>query len=200
MDFKNSKTKENLMRAFAGESQARNRYTFGAGEAREKGLYVIEGIFTFTAGQEREHAKVFYNLLQDLSDTTITVDGTYPVDISKDVAKLLRYAQHNEFQEHDVDYKQFAEIAAQEGFAPVAHTFQRIAEVEKTHGERFGRAADMLENDMLFVSSIEEEWMCLNCGYTVKGTNAPAACPVCKHPQGYFIRMTLAPFAGVKVI
>lgn len=194
MDFKTSRTRENLMRAFAGESQARNRYTFGAGEAREKGLYVIEGIFTFTANQEKEHAEIFYGLLKELSDTTIKVDGTYPVDLSKDIVKLLRYAQHNEFQEYDVDYKQFAQIAADEGFIPISHTFSRIAEVEKTHGERFGRAAEMLENDTLFVSSVEEEWMCLNCGYVVKGTGAPAVCPVCKHTQGYFVRVTLQPF------
>lgn len=194
MDFSKSKTRENLMRAFAGESQARNRYTFGASAANEKGLYVIEGIFTFTANQEKEHGEIFYNLLSDLADTTIAVDGTYPVDISKDVAKLLRFAQHNEFQEYDVDYKGFAQVAAQEGFANIANTFNSIAEIEKTHGERFGRAAEMLENDTLFVSSLEEEWMCLNCGHVVKATKAPPACPVCKHPQGYFVRMTLSPF------
>jgi rubrerythrin len=194
MDFKASKTRENLMRAFAGESQARNRYTFGAAQAKESGLYVIEGIFTFTANQEKEHAEIFYNLLRELSDTTISVDGTYPVDIHKDVAKLLRYAQHNEFQEHDVDYKQFAETARDEGFINIASTFSGIAEIEKTHGERFGRTADMLENNTLFVSSVEEEWMCLNCGHIERGTKAPTACPVCKHPQGYFVRVTLSPF------
>ncbi len=194
MDFKTSRTRENLMRAFAGESQARNRYTFAASEAKKKGLYVIEGIFTFTANQEKEHGEIFYNLLQELADTTIAIDGTYPVDISHDVAKLLRSAQHNEFQEHDYDYKEFAEIANEEGFTKIAHTFSNIASVEKTHGERFGRAAEMLENDTLFVSSIEEEWMCLNCGYVLKGNKAPAVCPVCDHPQGYFVRLTLSPF------
>jgi rubrerythrin len=194
MDFKTSKTKENLMRAFAGESQARNRYTIAANEAKAQELYVIEGIFTFTAHQEREHAEIFYNFLTELSDTTITVDGTYPVDISRDVAKLLRFAEHNEHQEHDIDYKGFAEVARTEGFIGIANTFTNIADIEKTHGERFGRAADMLENGTLFVSSVEEDWMCLNCGHISKGTKAPTVCPVCKHPQGYFVRISLAPF------
>src|SRR5574344_66439 len=101
VEFKNSETKINLMRAFAGESQARNRYTFAAGQAKQQKLHVIEAVFTFTANQEKEHAEIFYNQLKELSGETIQIDGGYPVDAAQDMAKLLRMAQHNEFEEFD---------------------------------------------------------------------------------------------------
>ena len=101
ISFENSMTKENLMRAFAGESQARNRYTMAASQAKKEGLGVIEAVFTFTANQEREHAEIFYNHLSQAAETSISIDGSYPVDISRDVARLLRFAQHNEFEEHE---------------------------------------------------------------------------------------------------
>ena len=109
--FDQSETRLNLMRAFAGESQARNRYTFAAGIAKKKNLQVIEGIFTFTANQEQAHAKVYYNLLEKCSGQNIKVDGTYPVDIFPDILQHLRAAQHNEYQEWDHDYAGFAKIA-----------------------------------------------------------------------------------------
>ena len=111
VDFKNSETKENLMRAFAGESQARNRYNFAASKAKGQHMHVIEEVFNYTAGQEREHAEIFYKYLKELSGETIHVDGGYPVDISEDIAKLLRMAQHNEYEEHDSVYKAFGEKA-----------------------------------------------------------------------------------------
>ena len=194
MDFEKSKTRENLMRAFAGESQARNRYTFAAGLAKKKNLQVIEGIFTFTANQERAHAKVFYNLLQSVSGENLRIDGTYPVELYPELLQHLRSAQHNEYQEWDHDYKGFAKAAKEEGFEEISHTFSMISEIEKTHGDRFGRFADLLEQGKLFVSDVEVKWMCLNCGQIIDATMAPAVCPVCKHPQGYFIRWELAPF------
>ena len=108
MEFRNSETKDNLMRAFAGESQARNRYTIAAGQARNEKLYVVEAVFRFTAEQEKEHAEVFYNYLNELAGENIAIDGAYPVDIAKDVAALLRMAQHNEYEEHDDVYQNFA--------------------------------------------------------------------------------------------
>ena len=189
-----SKTLENLMAAFAGESQARNRYTFAAGLAKKKNLQVIEGIFTFTANQERAHAKVFYNLLQSVSGENLRIDGTYPVELYPELLQHLRSAQHNEYQEWDHDYKGFAKAAKEEGFEEISHTFSMISEIEKTHGDRFGRFADLLEQGKLFVSDVEVKWMCLNCGQIIDATMAPAVCPVCKHPQGYFIRWELAPF------
>ncbi len=194
VDFKTSETAKNLMRAFAGESQARNRYTFAASQAKKQKLHVIEAIFTFTANQEKEHAEIYYNHLQELLGQTIEIDGGYPVDIYDEVPKLLRSAQHNEYEEHDPVYKTFGNIAQQEGFTKVAASFNMIAEIEKTHGDRFRTFADMLEQNKLFVSDVETGWMCLNCGYVHTGTKAPNICPVCDHEQGYFIKLELAPF------
>lgn len=194
MDFKNSETKENLMRAFAGESQARNRYTFAASQARKQNLHVIEAIFTFTANQEKEHGEIFYNHLKDLAGETIYADGGYPVDLADSVVQLLRYAQHNEYEEHDDVYQKFGNKASEEGFIQVAASFYKIAEIEKTHGDRFGKFADMLEQGKLFVSELECKWMCLNCGYIYEGKEAPKTCPVCQHDQGFFIRLEMAPY------
>lgn len=194
IEFKQSETKDNLMRAFAGESQARNRYTFAASQAKKEGLPVIEAIFTYTANQEKEHAEIFYKYLQEMAGETIQIDGGYPVDISKDVSKLLRMAQHNEYEEHDSVYKAFEEKAKEEGFNAVAASFHMIAEVEKIHGNRFGRYAEMLEEGKLFVSDVKTGWFCLNCGFVFEGHEAPEKCPVCEHEQGYFIRFTCSPF------
>ena len=182
-DFAQSETRLNLMRAFAGESQARNRYTFAAGLARRKNLYVLESVFTFTADQERAHAKVFYNLLEQVSGQNLQVDGTYPVELFPDILDHLRSAQHNEYQEWDHDYAGFSRTAQEEGFPEIAHIFSMIAGIEKTHGDRFGKFAELLEQDKLFVSDVQVKWMCLNCGQIIDATMAPAVCPVCYHPH-----------------
>lgn len=195
VDFKNSETKDNLMRAFAGESQARNRYTFGAALAKRENLHVIEAVFTYTADQEKEHAEIFYKYLKELSGETIHVDGGYPVDLSEDVAELLRMAQHNEYEEHDSVYKAFGDKAKEEGFDKIAASFHMIAEIEKYHGDRFGRFAEWMEQNKLFVSEVKTGWICLNCGYIYEGERAPVKCPVCDHDQGYFVRLTLSPYA-----
>lgn len=194
IDLAKSQTCQNLMRAFAGESQARNRYTMAAGTARGQGLYVIEQLFLFTANQELAHAKLFYRHLQDLSGQTITVDGTYPVDLCPDSMGLLRAAQHNEYQEWEHDYRSFARTAREEGFDEIAKHFETIADIEKVHGDRFGRFADLLERGELFSSPEKVKWICLNCGHVVEAEIAQAHCQVCKHPQGYFIRMDMSPF------
>lgn len=199
VDFKNSETKENLMRAFAGESQARNRYTIAASQAKQENLHVIEAVFTFTADQEKEHAQIFYNYLSSLGGESIQIDGAYPVDIDKEVAKLLRFAQHNEYEEHDDVYKHFGEKAKEEGFLDVAATFQMIAKIEKTHGDRFGLFADLLEQNKLFVSDVDTAWMCLECGNIIRGTSVPEVCPVCHHNRGYYIRLELAPYTGTEL-
>ena len=194
--FEKSETHRNLLRAFAGESQARNRYTFAAGLAKKQNLQVIEQVFLFTADQERAHAKVFYNYLQSLSGQNITIDGAYPIDLYPTTLEHLRAAQHNEYQEWEHDYAGFAKIAMEEGFAEIGKTFEMIAGIEKTHADRFQRFATLMEQDQLFSSSQEETWMCLNCGQIIHATMAPAQCPVCKHGQDYFIRLPMAPFAG----
>lgn len=196
VNFNESVTRENLMRAFAGESQARNRYTVAAAEARRQKLYVIEAVFRFTAEQEKEHAAVFYQYLQELAGENIHIDGDYPVDLSQDVAKLLRFAEHNEYEEHDDVYLHFAETAREEGFQNIAGTFRLIANVEKTHGERFSLFADLLEQNKLFVSDVETAWMCLECGHIYRGTSVPAECPICHAERGYFVRLELAPFTS----
>lgn len=199
-EFNNSKTKENLMLAFAGESQARNRYTFAASQAKAANLHVISAIFDFTACQEKEHAEVFYNHLHNLAGENIEITGTYPIDIADSVIKLLRMAEHNEYEEHDSVYKSFGDVAKEEGFPVVAASFYQIAEIEKAHGDRFGYYADLMEKNQLFISDIECHWMCLNCGNIISGKKAPDMCPVCKHDQGFYIRLELSPYTSKESI
>ena len=194
IDFKNSETKENLMKAFAGESQARNRYEMAAGIANKQNLQVIEMIFIFTADQEKEHAEVFYKYLSESSGENIKIDGTYPVDISNDLCELLKMAKHNEYEEHDDVYQAFGNKAREEGFENIAHTFFEIAKIEKTHGDRFAQLAELLQSNKLFVSDIKCKWMCLNCGNILEVVQVPQMCPVCQHDKGYFIRLELAPY------
>lgn len=198
MDFYSSMTKDNLMRAFAGESQARNRYTFAAAQAEKSGLHVISAVFAFTASQEKAHAEIFYQHLKEMSGNTIFIDGGYPVDISDTLAVLLEKAQHNEYEEHDSVYRSFGAKAKEEGFDLIASSFLQIAEIEKVHGDRFGRYAQLIREGKLFVSDVEEEWMCLNCGFVFRGKAAPAVCPVCRYDRGYFIRFELAPYEGFR--
>jgi rubrerythrin len=196
VSFAESQTKTNLLRAFAGESQARNRYTFAAGLARKNDLYVLEAVFQFTASQELAHAKAFYDYLEGCSGENIPIDGAYPIDLYPTLLEHLRSAQHNEYQEYEQDYTGFAHTAKEEGFPEISHLFSQIARIEQTHGDRFGRFADLLEQDKLFISDVECQWMCLNCGYVATVTRPPERCPVCKHPQGYFLRLELSPFQG----
>ena len=195
MEFKNSETKDNLMRAFAGESQARNRYTFAAAQAKQQKMHVIEAVFTFTANQEKEHAEIFYNHLKELAGENIHIDGSYPVDIHESVLQVLRAAQHNEYEEFDPVYKAFGDKALEEGFPKVAASFHHIANIEKVHGDRFGELADLLEQNKLFINDVECKWMCLNCGFVYESTKAPEKCPVCNHDKGFFIRLELAPYS-----
>lgn len=196
MDLKNSETIQNLMRAFAGESQARNRYTFAASVCKQQKLHVLEAVFQFTANQEKEHAEIFYNHMQEVSGQTVDLSAGYPVDLTNDVVQLLRCAQKNEYEEYDPVYQTFGDIASKEGFSKVAASFHKIAEIEQSHGNRFGQLADLLERGALFVSDVSCAWMCLNCGYLYQGTEAPKLCPVCSHDQGFFIRLEMAPYGA----
>ncbi|MDR1254385.1 MAG: rubrerythrin family protein [Oscillospiraceae bacterium] len=195
VDFKNSATKQNLIRAFAGESQARNRYTFAASHAKKHCLHVIESVFLFTANQEKEHAEIYYNLLKEFAGESISADGDYPIDIYPDTVKLLRKARNNEYNEYEHAYADFAKQAELEGFSEISAKFDMIAKAEKVHGDRFGYYADLIEQGKLFISDIETKWICLNCGHIYDGTKAPDTCPVCDHNKGYFIRLELAPFS-----
>lgn len=192
--LRGTQTAVNVMRAFAGESQARNRYTFAAETAKKEGLAAVSRIFQYTADQEKEHAEVFYRFLTELAGKTVEIDGGYPVDPQEKTADLLKAAAHNEWEEYDVVYKTFGDIALQEGFDRIGHTFHLIGQIEKVHGERFRLLADLLEGSRLFASEEEEQWVCINCGYIYEGKIAPKYCPVCEHEQGYFLRLMMAPF------
>ena len=194
VEFKNSETKVNLMRAFAGESQARNRYTFAAAAAKKAGLNVIEGVFLYTAGQEKEHAEIFFNHLKALDGENVTIDGSYPIEAYNDILKSLKKAHHNEYEEYEDIYPKFAEIAEKEGFYAVASSFKQIAQIEKKHGDRFKKYADKIEMNKLFKSDEQTEWICLNCGHVYSGTQALEKCPVCDHDKGYFIRLECSPY------
>ena len=190
MDFQNSQTKDNLMRAFAGESQARNRYMFAYQKAMSMHLYVLAELFKFVAKQEEAHAKVFYEHLMELSGQTITVDGTYPVDLQDDMLSVLKAANHNETEEAEDVYPEFAEVARNEGFKKIALDFENIAKIEEYHAKRFEKYAELLEEQELFrCDDSSQEWMCLHCGYIHQGTMAPKACPVCTYEQGHFVRL-----------
>lgn len=193
-ELKNTETLKNLMRAFAGESQARNRYTFAAGIAKQEKLPVVEAVFQFTADQEKAHGELFYNYMKELSGENIHIDGGYPVNISQKTVDLLKAARHNEYEEHDVVYQQFGDKAKAEGFDEIGRVFHQIAAVEKMHGDRFQMFADWMEQGKLFVSDVSTGWMCLNCGHVLTADRAPGICPVCKHDQGYFVRLELAPY------
>lgn len=195
-NFLTSRTKENLMKAFAGESQARNRYTFAQQTALEKNLYVISEVFKFTAAQEEQHAKVFFELLQEAAGNNIEISGGYPADVYNDVQKLLDSSVHNEDEEFGIVYPDFARIAKEEGFAKAASKFTLIAEIENTHKLRFEHYSKLLREDKLFKSDKPVRWMCLNCGHIHESTEAPLVCPVCGKRQGYFIRECEAPFTS----
>lgn len=193
-NFSQSETKINLMKAFAGESQARNRYTFAASEAKKQNLYVIQRVFEFTADQEKAHAEVFYGHLKELSEQNVDICGGFPVNVSDSVMSLLKYAVHNELEEYNDVYKNFSAVAASEGFSKISSDFAAIAKIEETHANRFKSFLKLMEENRLFVSDVECGWMCLNCGHTFTGKAAPEKCPVCSHNKGYFIRLSLAPF------
>ena len=196
INFSESMTKENLMRAFAGESQARNRYTIAAERADEEGMYTIAEIFRYTADQERAHAERYYDLLKSLAGESVHIDGTYPVDPRECLEAVLRAAEHNEHEEYADVYQAFGDTAREEGFLEAASAFYQIAEIEHTHEQRFGKLAQMLENDTWYKGTEVRKWMCTNCGYIHEGKLAPELCPVCRHEKGYFIPYELA---GYKV-
>lgn len=194
-DFKTSETAKNLMRAFAGESQARNRYTIAADRAKDQKLAVVEAVFRFTAEQERAHAEAFYEHLKELDGEEICVDGGYPVNVTASVLQLLKYAAGNEYKEYDDVYQSFAKTAEEEGFAKIAVDFRNIAEIEKRHGDRFAKLAELLEGGKLFLSDAECGWMCLNCGNVIETKGAPEKCPVCNADRGFFVRLSFAPYS-----
>ncbi|MFH1208676.1 MAG: rubrerythrin family protein [Candidatus Omnitrophota bacterium] len=186
-EFKGSKTAENLMKAFAGESQARMRYTYYSKAALKEGYRQISNIFQETADNEKEHAKLFYAQLikHDLNGNPVEIHASYPAALD-DTLHNLKYAAMGEKEEWTDLYPSFSAVADQEGFADVARTFKHVAMVEKRHEARYNKLHDALEQHKLFVKDGKVYWKCLECGYIVEASKAPERCPVCDHPQGDF--------------
>jgi len=188
LNLQQSETKINLMRAFAGESMARNRYNMAASKANSEGYYAIGRVFDFTAKQEQAHATVFYNFLKELNDINFDICASYPINVYDSTIKHIEAAAKNEYEEYESAYKSFSDIARQEGFNAIANAFSQISEIEKIHGDRFNDLKTMLESGNMYKGSDDTIWVCTNCGHIHTGNSVPAACPVCSHPQGYFIK------------
>ena len=181
--IRGTRTEKNLLAAFAGESQARNRYTFFASAARKEGYEQMANIFIETAGNEAEHAKVFFKYLEG-GDTEIT--AAYPAGAIKDTKANLEAAAAGENLEWTVIYADFAQIARDEGFPEVARSFEQIAKVEKFHEARYRKLAGNIDHGEVFRKRGYVKWHCANCGYVFEGAEAPKECPACKHPQAYY--------------
>lgn len=194
MNLQNSTTQKNLMRALVGESLARNRYTFAAGQADRDGLPVIAAVFRYTADQEKEHAEIFSDFLRRGGVDSIPVEGAFPVDTAADTLSLLAAAAQNERKEHGEIYPAFAAAARNEGFSEIARKLELIAEIEKCHAGRFEAFHRLLSQHKLFVSDAACGWICMNCGHELNGTEAPQQCPVCGE-AGYFIRLEMSPYS-----
>ena len=181
--IKGTETEKNLLKAFAGESQARNRYTYAAKVAREAGFKQIAQIFEETAANEQEHAKVFFKFLEG---GMVEITAAYPAGVIGDTAANLEAAANGEHEEWTELYPAFAETAKKEGFPLVAAAYTMIARVEKEHEARYRKLAERLEKDALWKREKPVRWKCTNCGYVHEGPEAPEKCPACQHPKGYF--------------
>ena len=181
--LKGTKTEQNLLKAFAGESQARNRYTFFASKAKKEGYVQIQNIFLETAANEKEHAEVFF---KHLEGGMVEIVATYPAGRIGTTAENLLAAAEGEKEEWDVLYPDFAKTAEDEGFPKIAESFTEIAEVEEEHEKRYRKLLANVENGTVFKRDDEVEWHCLNCGYIHHGKEAPMVCPACLHDREYY--------------
>lgn len=184
--IKGTLTEHNLLAAFAGESQARSRYTLYAKKAEEEGYRQIAKVFKITAKQEMSHAEMFFNRLEGGS---VTIQAGYPAGTVGDTISNLREAAAGEREEWSNLYANFAQTASEEGFSDIASMFRMVAKVESEHEQRYLRLLDRLSNDREFISDAPgQEWQCMHCGYVHKGKSAPGRCPVCGKEQAYFER------------
>ena len=182
--LKGTRTEKNLLAAFAGESQARNRYTYFSSQARKEGFEQIANIFAETAENEKEHAKVFFKHMEEGGAVEIT--ASYPAGALKDTRTNLEEAADGEHMEWTAIYADFGKIANDEGFPEVARSFNQIAKVEKFHEIRYRKLITNIDNKEVFKKPAPVKWHCINCGYIFEGTEPPKECPACKHPQAYF--------------
>ncbi len=181
--LKGTETEKNLLAAFAGESQARNRYTYFASVAKKEGYEQIAAFFQETADNEKEHAKVFFKLLEG---GDVEIRASYPAGIIGDTAQNLLAAAEGELLEWGTLYKNAARVAREEGFTHVAIKFEEIAKVEKHHEARYRKLLENLKNSTVFKKEQKVSWQCRNCGYVLEGKMAPQKCPACDHPQAHF--------------
>jgi rubrerythrin len=178
-----SQTEKNLLTAFAGESQARNRYTYFASQAMKEGYRQISEIFTETANQEKEHAKRFFKFLEG---GNVMISGAFPAGVIGATVENLKAAAAGENYEWGQMYPDFAKVAGEEGFEEIARVFRNIAVAEKFHEERYLALAANIENGLVFKRPAPVVWRCMNCGYIHEGDAAPYECPACAHPQAHF--------------
>jgi rubrerythrin len=183
MGLKGTKTERNLLTAFVGESQARNRYTYFASQARKDGLIQVSDIFSETAEQEKEHAKRFFNFLEG---GEADIQGTFPAGVVGATAENLEAAAAGEGHEWGTLYPDFAKVAEEEGFKEIAAVFRNIAVAEKQHEKRYLGLLENIRNGTVFKKDKPVVWRCRNCGFLHEGTEAPQTCPACAHPQAYF--------------
>lgn len=187
MELKGTKTATNLMGSFAGESQARMRYTYYASQAEKDGYIQMRDIFTETANNEKEHAKRFFRFLNagGLKGDMVEITSSFPVLLGTTLENL-KAAAEGEHEEANELYPEFARVADEEGFPEIAKVYREIAEAEERHETRYLKLAENIEKDQVFKRDEVVLWHCLNCGYIHEGKEAPKACPACAHPQGYF--------------
>ena len=183
MSIKGSKTEQNLLKSFAGESQARNRYTFFASKARKDGFEQIAAFFEETAAQEKEHAKLFFKFLEG---GMVEITASYPAGVIGTTAENLLASAEGEHEEWDLLYPEFARVAEEEGFPKIATAFKLVAAVEKRHEERYRKLLQNVEKGEVFKRSDKMTWACRNCGFLHSGEKAPDMCPCCDHPQAHF--------------
>lgn len=181
--LKGTQTEKNLLTAFAGESQARNRYTYAAGQARKDGFVQIADVFEETANQEKEHAKRFFKFLEG---GEVEITGAFPAGVIGTTAENLAAAADGEHYEHTEMYPGFAKVAREEGFVAVAAVFDAISVAEKQHEKRYRDLLANVEAEKVFKKDESVVWRCRNCGYLHEGTEAPQMCPACAHPQAHF--------------
>lgn len=186
--LKGTKTAENLMKSFAGECQARTRYTYFSSVAKKEGFVQISNIFMETAENEKEHAKRFYKFLKDdLNGEAIEINAAYPVEVPEDTKTNLIFAAEGEHDENSNLYPTFATVAEEEGFPAIAAAFRMIAVAETAHEDRYRALAKNIEDGTVFKKeSPDTLWKCGNCGFIFEGAEAPVKCPACLHPQAYF--------------
>lgn len=184
MSIKGTETEKNLLKSFAGESQARNRYTFFSSKARDEGFMEIAALFEEIANQEKEHGKRFFSFLEG---RRVEITASFPAAKIGTTLENLQAAAAGEHEEYSELYPTFAKVARAEGFEEIAKLFEAVSIAERHHEQRFLQFAETIKDNQVFKRNVKVKWCCLNCGYVHEGVEAPESCPSCAHPQAYFM-------------